>query len=350
MKRPDISGTTHAKLILEPFSGYVMNGKQPGTNDIPQGTSPPTAGLPPSAPSLLTSSLLTSKSARLLALAFSALFIFLLTCLAGPDYPQPQGMVNDFAGKLNPGTKQQLETLLTNFKDRSGGIEVSVVTVPYDKLGDYPIEDYAIRLARKWGIGAGSDKNGLLLLIAIRPPDSQGRYSGATRLEVSRHLEGDIPDGLAGALISRMGDDFRAGQFDRATTTGVQTILATLASRRGISMDGIDQSYAFQPGSRPAPQLTVGDLAPLIIFGGVIMFIVLASMMRRRTAGQPQAGARAWSGAGSRPYPPIIFGPGPGGFGGYRGGPGPFGGGSGGGFGGFGGGGDFGGGGASSSW
>jgi uncharacterized protein len=322
-----------------------MKSKGAGTNDIWQGTNTATAGLPPSAPSLLT-----FKSAWLLALAFSALFTFSLTCLAGLDYPQPQGMVNDFAGKLSPATRQQLETLLTNFKARSGGIEVSVVTVPYDKLGDYPIEDYTLGLARKWGVGAGSDKSGLLLLIAIRPPDSQGRYSGATRLEVSRHLEGDIPDGLAGALISRMRDDFRVGQFDRATTTGVQTILATLASRRGISMDGIDQSYAYQPGSRPAPQPTLGDLAPLIIFGGVILFAVLASLMRKRPAGPPQVGARAWPGAGPTAYPPIIFGPGSGGFGGYRGGPGPFGGGSGGGFGGFGGGGDFGGGGASSSW
>jgi len=330
-----------------------MNGKGPGTNDIRQVSSLPTAGSPLSAPSLLmfkAALMFKFKAAWLLVLASSTLFIFSLTCLAEPDYPQPQGMVNDFAGKLSPATKQQLETLLTNFKDRSGGIEVSVVTVPYEKLGDYPIEDYALGLARKWGIGAGSDKNGLLLLIAIRPPDSQGRYSGATRLEVSRHLEGDLPDGLAGALISRMRDDFRAGQFDRATTIGVQTILATLASRRGISMDGIDQSYAYQPASRQAPQLTWGDLIPLIVFGGVIMLIVIGSLMGRRAAGPPQAGARAWPGAGSRPYPPIIFGPGSGGFGGYRGGPGPFGGDSGGGFGGFGGGGDFGGGGASSSW
>src|SRR5262245_48542233 len=240
------------------------------------------------------------RAVRLLVL-IAIIFTFSVACPAEPVFPQPQGMLNDFAGKLSPGTKQQLETLLTNFKDRSGGIEVSVATMDFDKLGGYPIEDYAIGLARKWGIGAGSDKNGLLLLIAIRPPDSEGRYSGATRLEVSRHLEGDLPDGLAGALINRMRDDFRAGQFDRATTTGVQTILATLASRRGISMDGIDQRYAYQPGSRPAPQVTVGDLAPLIIFGGVILFIVLASLMRKRPAGPPRAGARAWPGAGPTP-------------------------------------------------
>jgi len=258
-------------------------------------------------------------------------------------------MVNDFAGKLTPATKQQLETLLTNFKDRSGGIEVSVVTIPFEQLGDYPIEDYSIGLARKWGIGAGSDKNGLLLLIAIRPPDSQGRYSGATRLEVSRHLEGDIPDGLAGALITRMRDDFRGGRFDQATTTGVQTILATLANRRGISMDGIDQAQAYQPAA-PTGQPTVGDLAPLLIIGGLFMLIVLAALRSRHAAGPAQPGVRP--GSSSDWINPIILGGGAGGFGGYRGPPGPFGGGgsSGGGFGGFGGGGDFGGGGASDSW
>src|SRR5215471_16100967 len=326
-----------------------MNGKRPGTNDIRQVSSLPTGGSLLCAPSSLT-----FKSAWLLALACSTLFIFSLTCLAGPDYPQPQGMVNDFAGKLSPATRQQLETLLTNFKARSGGTEVSVVTVPYDKLGDYPIEVYALGLARKWGIGAGSDKSGLLLLIAIRPPDSQGRYSGATRLEVSRHLEGDLPDGLAGALVSRMRDDFRAGQFDRAITTGVQTILATLASRRGISMDGIDQSYAYQPGSetsRPPREPTLEELAPLIIFGGIMLLMAISALRKRRSGGAVQPGARTDSGTDCMPYP-FIFGGGAGGFGGYRDGSGPYGsgGGSDGGFGGFGGGGDFGGGGATDNW
>jgi uncharacterized protein len=334
-----------AKLILDRSAEHMMNGMGSSTEDVRQGLETPAIGS-----SLTSLSLLPGKPARLLGLALQVVLTFALTGVAAPDYPQPQGMVNDFAGKLTPATKQQLETLLTNFKARSGGIEISVVTIPYDKMGDYPIEDYTLGLARKWGIGAGSDKNGLLLLIAIRPPDSQGRYSGATRLEVSRHLEGDIPDGLAGALISRMRDDFKAGQFDRATSTGVQTILATLASRRGISMDGIDQSYAYQPASRPGPESSAGDLVSLLIFGGVIMLIVIASM-RKRTAGPGQPGMRAQSPTNSMPYP-IVFGPGSGGFGGYRGRSGPFGGGggSGGGFGGFGGGGDFGGGGASDSW
>src|SRR5215471_10047723 len=128
-----------------------MNGKGPGTNDIRQVSSLPTAGSPLSAPSLLmfkAALMFKFKAAWLLVLASSTLFIFSLTCLAEPDYPQPQGMVNDFAGKLSPATKQQLETLLTNFKDLSGGIEVSVVTFLFFKWCDYHRDVHSFRTRR----------------------------------------------------------------------------------------------------------------------------------------------------------------------------------------------------------
>src|SRR5260370_28289123 len=91
------------------------------------------------------------------------------------------------------------------------------------------------------------------LLVPIKPAEAAGLYHGVTRLEVSRHLEGDVPDGLAGALISRMHNDFQAGRFDQALTTGVQTILATLAQKRGIAMDGIDSNFAYRPAPYRAP-------------------------------------------------------------------------------------------------
>ena len=316
-----------------------MNGLRPGRKEATSGRFP--------------SSHATGTLGSLL-LFVAITLTFSLTCPAQPNFPQPQGMVNDFAAKLTPATKQQLETLLTNFKDRSGGIEVTVVTVPFDAMGDYPIEDYSLQLARRWGIGAGSDKNGLLLLIAVRPPNAQGVYSGATRLEVSRHLEGDIADGLAGALISRMRDDFKAGQFDQATTTGVQTVLATLASKRGISMDGIYQKYAYQAdGATGQPGL--GELASIFVFGGIILVIAMGAL-RRKLSGPGTSAAQPGARYGSdwMTYPTVFGGGAPGGFGGYRGGSGGFGGrrgsSGGGGFGGFGGGGDFGGGAASDSW
>ena len=277
-------------------------------------------------------------------------------CNAQPQLPPPQGMVSDFAGKLSPGARQQIETLLTNFRDRSG-IEIAVVTIPFDDMQGYPIEDFALKLGRQWGVGRDSEKRALLLLVAIKPADAEG-YHGGTRLEVSRHLEGDVPDILAGELIRKMRADFIAGRFDQALTTGTQTILATLAQRLGISMDGIDSSQAArQPVRQPArgPRSGGGGIS---LFTIVIIGFVLFAIIRARFGGGRGGGGGRWGGIGSNWLLwAVLFGSGRGGgWGGFGGGGGDSGWGSGGGgsdgggFGGFGGGGDFGGGGASDSW
>jgi uncharacterized protein len=146
---------------------------------------------------------------------------------------RPEGLVSDFARKLSSGAKQDIEALLKNFADRSG-IELVVVTVPFDDMRGQPIEEYSLTLGREWGIGRGPEKLGLLLLIAIKPADSEGRYHGGTRLEVSRNLERDIPNELAEQIIRGMRDDFQAGRFDQAVRTGVDLMLATLSEKRGI--------------------------------------------------------------------------------------------------------------------
>jgi uncharacterized protein len=287
----------------------------------------------------------------------AAILILLATLtFADPQLPQAQGMLSDFAGKLSASSKQQIETLLRNFRDRTG-IEIAVATIAFDDMQGYPIEDYTLRLGRQWAVGRDSEKRALLLLVAIKPPDSQGVYHGGTRLEVSRHLEGDVPDILAGELIRKMRDDFMAGRFDQALTTGTQTILATLAQRLGVSMDGIDSSQAArQPVRQPAraPSRSGGGIS---LFTIVIIVFVFLAIIRALFGGGRGGGGGRWGGIGSDLLLwSILFGSGRGGgwgnFGGGGGsGWGGGGGGSdGGGFGGFGGGGDFGGGGASDSW
>jgi uncharacterized protein len=267
------------------------------------------------------------------------------------EFPQPVGMVNDFAGKLSPEMKQQLENLLTNFRDRSG-VELTVVTINFDDLQGYTIEDYTLYLGRKWGIGRDSEKRAALLLVAIQPPDAQGQYHGGTRLEISRHLEGEIPDGLAGELIRKMRDDFRAGQFDKALTTGTQTIVATLAQKLGVSMEGIDARQAYK-GPVQRPSRKGRGISPFMIVVGIFIFFAI---IRGFGGGGGPGGRYSRRGRGSGlewMLLPMILGGGRGG--GWGGGSSDSGwgggsGGGGGGFGGFGGGGDFGGGGASDSW
>ncbi len=267
---------------------------------------------------------------------------------AQPQIPPPQGMVSDFAGKLSPGTRQHLETLLINFRDRSG-VEITIVTVNFADMNDYPIEDYALQLGRQWGVGRGSTGRALVLLVAIQPQGSDGLYRGNTRLEVSRHLEGDVPDMLAGELIRKMRDDFKAGRFDQALTNGTQTILATLAEKLGISMAGIDRSQAARAPVRRARSSSRG-ISPFLIIVGIFIFLAIVRAMGGGGGGK--GGHRRHGMGGDWIIWPILFGALSGnrddshGWGGFGGG-GDSGGGD---FGGFGGGGDFGGGGAGDSW
>jgi uncharacterized protein len=268
-------------------------------------------------------------------------------------------MVNDFAGKLSDAKRQQLESLLENFRTRSG-IEVALVTMRFDDLQGYAVEDYSLQLARKWGIGGDSEKRGLLLLVALKEPNTGGYsdnlYHGSTRLEVSRHLEGDIPDGLAGEIIRKMRDDFQRGSFDQALTTGTQTLLATLSQKLGISMEGVDQTQAYRAPTR-RPQRSRGGISPVMIIVIVFVFLAIIHALGRGGRGGPGGRYRRGGGLGWMLLP-LIFGGGRGGFGGggWGGssgsswGGGGDSGGDGGGFGGFGGGGDFGGGGSSDSW
>jgi len=294
-----------------------------------------------------------SKTLRITLVTVIAVLLLTAVSFADPQIPKPQGFMNDFAGKLNPSTKQQIDTLLSNFRDRTG-IEVAVVTINFDDMQDYPIEDYTLRLGRDWGIGRDAQKRSLILLVAIKPPDAQGIYHGGTRLEVSRQLEGDVPDILAGEVIRKMRGDFIAGRFDQALTTGTQTILATVAQRLGISIDGIDQTQAArQPVRQPARGRKGGGIP---LFAIVIVIFVVFSIIRALTGGGRGGGGGRWGGIGSDLLLwSILFGGRGGGWGGYRGDSGSsWGGGSdsggGGDFGGFGGGGDFGGGGSSDSW
>lgn len=296
-----------------------------------------------------------TKAIKLVLSSAAIVLVIATVSFADLQLPQPMGMLNDFAGKLSPASKQQIETLLQNFRDRTG-IEIAVVTVSFDDMQGYPIEEYALRLGRQWGVGRDSEKRALVLLVAIKQPDSQGVYHGGTRLEVSRHLEGDVPDILAGELIRRMRDDFTAGRFDQAIATGTQTILATLAQRLGISMDGIDSSQAArQPVRQPArPRSRSGGGIPL--FAIIIIVFVVLAIIRGIGGGRGGGGRRGGIGSDWLLWA-IIFGSGRGGGwggGGWGGGGGSSwgggGDGGGGGFGGFGGGGDFGGGGASDSW
>jgi uncharacterized protein len=159
--------------------------------------------------------------------------------------PAPDGYVNDYAGVIDPTTKGRLETILTNLKSVAD-IEIAVVTVR--TTGGQDIFDYSLAVARGWGVGSKEgEQNGLLLLVAI----NDRKYF----TQVSTRLEGDLPDGLVGQIQrARLVPQFRQGNYSQGIADTVETYVATLAEKRGFSIEGIDRSRAYR---QSAPRRTI---------------------------------------------------------------------------------------------
>jgi uncharacterized protein len=278
-------------------------------------------------------------------LVFAVAFVLLLSArgsanaqTAQSPLPQPTGYVNDYAGVIDSATKARLETTLGNL-DRQQQIQFSVVTV--DTTGGQEIFDYSQAVARGWGIGAkDAQKPSLLLLVAIK----DRKYF----TQVSRHLEGDLPDGLVGQIQrEQLVPAFKAGQYGQGLADTIDTYIATVAKKNGFSTDAI-----FPAGVTREPRRSAGEQkSSWGSIVGAIFFIAIIVIFMVRIGGR---GGRGGSGGGWFNW--LLLGAlmnsgrGSGSSGWGGGGFGGGGGSSGGGFGGFGGGGDFGGGGAGGSW
>jgi uncharacterized protein len=248
--------------------------------------------------------------------------------------PVPFTPIVDNANVIDPVTEEHLQTLFYNLQSKAN-IEFAVVTV--STTGEQDIFDYSLALARGWGIGSkDGDRASFILVVAIQ----DRKYF----TQVSRHLEGDLPDGLVGQIQrQKLVPAFRQGQYNRGIRDTVETYIATLAARRGINIEGIDQ----QPQTITTDErvdrkkntinicfMTIVVIVVLLLLfsggrrgSGCLRTLLLGQLANNLTSGW--GGSSGWSGGG--------FGGSGGGFGGGGGG-------------GFGGGGDFGGGGAGGSW
>jgi uncharacterized protein len=284
----------------------------------------------------------------LLALVFSLLLSDVkaqVTPQSPVPLPVPFNPIVDNANVIDAETRQRLESLYLQLQE-NGKIEFAVLTV--NSTGDRDIFDYSLAVARGWGIGLKEgERAGFLLVIAVQ----DRKYF----TQMSRHLEGDLPDGLIGQIQrERLVPQFRQGNYSKGIRDTIETYAATLASKRGFTIAGVDKQPAVEVQER-RPQPRQASLTTVCFGIAIIIFILILLSSASRSGGGGGGGgclqALLWGSlfnslsGGSRGWG-SSSGWGGGGFGG-----GGFGGGSGGGFGGgFGGGGDFGGGGSGGSW
>src|SRR5882724_11103399 len=165
--------------------------------------------------------------------------------------PSPFTPIVDYAHVIDPETRQKLGSIYVNLKQRAD-IEFAVVTV--DTTGGQDIFDYSLAVYRGWGIGSKTN-DGFLLLIAVK---DRKYYT-----QVGYHLEGDLNDGLVGEIQRQyLVPEFKRGNYGKGVYDTVQAYVATLAQKRGFTIEGIDQSYAHRESSQGRPAVSGGLSSP----------------------------------------------------------------------------------------
>lgn len=269
------------------------------------------------------------KAATVLLVCFGCLFLALgVHAQNGLPSSKPAGYVDDYAGVLSPAARNLLTALCAEV-DQKAKAQIAIVTVK--SLDGRSIEDYAVDLFKKWGIGPKQSDSGILILLAV-----QDRRN---RIEVGYGLEPILPDGKVTSFQREALPYLRDGNYDAAMLLMTRRVADVIAQDRGISLSA---ATSIPAARTPRREQQGSGPSPIFILIVVIFLISLVVNVIRR------GGGRGGRGGGSGWWIGPVIGGMMGGGGGFGGG--GFGGsGGGGGFGGFGGGAS-GGGGGSVSW
>ncbi len=299
----------------------------------------------------MDSRMIIARNISTLAVAVICVFVFGLVAGAQTPtpfsidvspLPPPTAPVNDYAGVMSENAKTALNQRLKEFKAKTNPpVEIAVAIVK--TTGDRPIEEYSIAVARGWKIGAkDGDNPGALLFIAVE----DRKYF----TQISRDLEDELPDGLAGQLQRQfLVPALKRGDFDRGVTDTVEAYIKRIEEKSDPNRPAPTPT----PGKSTAGGLTVTSVICCLVVFIVILVIIFSFVGRSR--GKSGRDRDRWGGGGFGSGGGWIFLPGSGFGGGSSSSSSSWGGssdwGSGGSdWGGFGGGGDFGGGGAGGDW
>lgn len=148
------------------------------------------------------------------------LLLLPLTGAAQLSVPRPVigSYIHDFAAVVTPERQVEIQNKGRRLKE-SFKTEIAVVTI--GSLEGEDAFDYSLKLARAWGIGSkDSDVRGILILVAVK--------DRKTSFRTSRHIEGELPDGVTGEISRQMDEYFKRGDFGGGLSAGLDRILERL--------------------------------------------------------------------------------------------------------------------------
>lgn len=158
------------------------------------------------------------KIIKALSIGFTVLLVSVLlagctTTTQEITYPKPTNFVVDESDVISDELEVSLNKNLSDFRDTA---EIAVVTVKTTQPLDE--KQYAINLAREWGIGSAEKDNGVLFLIVTE--------DRKVRIETGRGTEGVLSDAEAGRILDNNVVPFlRDNDWEGGIKSGITAIM-----------------------------------------------------------------------------------------------------------------------------
>lgn len=182
-----------------------------------------------------------------------------------PD-PPPELYVLDQAGVMSSTTKSMI---ISTSQELATQTKAQVAVVTLKSLDGQPIENIALQIGRKWGLGDKQLNNGVLILVV--PDEHQAR------IEVGYGLEGALPDGKTGRIQDQyMLPAFQQGNYDQGINDGYKAVIAVVAQEYGVTLANIPANQS-EPSAQPAAKKTSAWVSIL----WVLLIIVLIWLDQR---------------------------------------------------------------------
>jgi uncharacterized membrane protein YgcG/tetratricopeptide (TPR) repeat protein len=175
------------------------------------------------------------------AVAFVALVAVVISTMLAPHsragaqeqrLQKRAGHVNDFAEVLDAPTKERLEAVLENLKEKT---KLDFVLATIKSSGTEDLYDYSLAVANDWRVGtpAGTDRS----LLVVFAADS-GRFFS----QVTRGARIYLPEGLVGEMGQRIRDRVGGGASS-ALMAGVRVFVDRLGERQSFDFASLDPKH-----------------------------------------------------------------------------------------------------------
>ena len=208
-----------------------------------------------------------------------AVTLVVLACLVAPAYAEAPAAtrqaapssfdvpvlaqpVNDLANVIDPASAAAMDQMIRSLQASTGD---SVIVASVKTFAPYgTIDEYAVKLYERAGIGAKGKDNGVLILVAV---DDR-----RARIEVGYGLEGFLTDGFSGDVIrSAMLPAFRRGAYGEGLLDATTQVVSRIARERNVTVTNLP---APRPERRVSGQFGGAAIVKLIFFVLVLLFIM----------------------------------------------------------------------------